>query len=33
VLGLPEDATDSQIKKAYRKLSVQYHPITPCTRR
>lgn len=26
VLGLPEDATDSQIKKAYRKLSVQYHP-------
>lgn len=26
VLGLDEDASDSQIKKAYRKMSIQYHP-------
>jgi len=26
VLGLDEDAEDAQIKRAYRKLSVQYHP-------
>jgi DnaJ-class molecular chaperone len=26
VLGLDEDATDQQVKRAYRKLSVKYHP-------
>ena len=26
VLGVEEDATDRQIKKAFRKLSVKYHP-------
>ena len=26
VLGVPHGATDEQIKKAYRKLSRQYHP-------
>jgi DnaJ-class molecular chaperone len=26
VLGLDEDATDAQIKRAYRKLSIKYHP-------
>ena len=26
VLGISNDATDEQIKKAYRKLSLQYHP-------
>lgn len=26
VLGLAEDATDQQIKRAYRKMSLQYHP-------
>ena len=26
VLGVDEDATDRQIKKAFRKLSVKYHP-------
>ena len=26
ILGVPEDATDKQIKKAYRKLSLKYHP-------
>jgi DnaJ-class molecular chaperone len=25
-LGLPDDADDAAIKKAYRKLSIQYHP-------
>lgn len=25
-LGIPEDATEDEIKKAYRKLSVKYHP-------
>jgi curved DNA-binding protein CbpA len=25
-LGVKDDATDAQIKKAYRKLSLQYHP-------
>ena len=29
VLGLKKDATDSEIKKAYRKLSVKYHPDKP----
>ncbi|KAF8055125.1 ERDJ2A [Scenedesmus sp. PABB004] len=26
ILGVPRDATDRDIKKAYRKLSLQYHP-------
>ncbi|KAF7722006.1 hypothetical protein EC973_003789 [Apophysomyces ossiformis] len=26
ILGLSKDATDSEIKKAYRKLALQYHP-------
>ena len=25
-LGIPKDSTDEQIKRAYRKLSLQYHP-------
>jgi len=28
VLGLKEDATDDEIKKAYRKLILEYHPDT-----
>ena len=26
ILGVSKDATDAEIKKAYRKLSLQYHP-------
>jgi len=26
ILGVPKDATEGQIKKAYRKLAMQYHP-------
>lgn len=26
ILGVPRDATDKDIKKAFRKLAVQYHP-------
>lgn len=30
ILGLPRDAEDREIKKAYRKLSLQYHPDKVC---
>ena len=26
ILGLTKDATDSDVKKAYRKMAVKYHP-------
>ena len=29
VLQLPKGASDSQLKRSYRKLALQYHPVRP----
>jgi curved DNA-binding protein CbpA len=29
VMGLSKDCTETDIKKAYRKLAIQWHPVSP----
>ena len=33
VLGVRREADDEEIKRAYRKLAMQYHPENSCHRR